>query len=123
MMACSRPHHTMHALQVAGDALAKNFKRYHHPLPAAVAWTCLPGAQYGVMASPTNDKPSGKPRRKRRWLQFGLPTLLGLVTVLCVVLGLWVQRAERQRRAVATIEAIGGFVTYEAPAEGKGSVA
>jgi hypothetical protein len=29
-------------------------------------------------------------------LQFGLPTLLALVTVLCVVLGLWVQRAERQ---------------------------
>jgi hypothetical protein len=43
------------------------------------------------MASPTVDKTSGKPRRKRRWLQFGLPTLLGLVTqtaVLCVV-GPW----------------------------------
>jgi hypothetical protein len=25
------------------------------------------------MASPTLDKTSGKPRRKRRWLQFGLP--------------------------------------------------
>jgi hypothetical protein len=26
------------------------------------------------MASPTVNKTSGKPRRKRRWLQFGLPT-------------------------------------------------
>jgi hypothetical protein len=32
------------------------------------------------MASPRADKTSGTLRRKRRWLQFGLPTLLGLVT-------------------------------------------
>jgi hypothetical protein len=51
------------------------------------------------MTSPTVHKTSGKPRRKRHWLQFGLLTLLGLVTVLCVVLGLWVQRAERQKSA------------------------
>jgi hypothetical protein len=70
------------------------------------------------MASPTVDKTSGKPRRKRRWLQFGLPTLLGLVTVLCVVLGLWVQRAERQRRAVAAIRALGGEVGYDYEADG-----
>jgi hypothetical protein len=32
------------------------------------------------MASPTVDKTIGIPRRKPRWLQFGLPTLLGMVT-------------------------------------------
>src|SRR5687767_14399358 len=61
-----------------------------------------------LMASPTVDKTSSKPRRKRRWLQFGLPTLLGLVTALCVVLGLCVQRAERQRRTVAFVRSLGG---------------
>jgi hypothetical protein len=50
------------------------------------------------MAS-TTDKTSGKPRRKRRWLQFGLATLLGLVTLMALALGLWVNEAERQRRA------------------------
>jgi hypothetical protein len=64
------------------------------------------------MASPPVDKTSDKPRRKRRWLQFGLGTMLGLVTVLCLVLGLWVQRAERQRRAVEAIRAAGGGVRY-----------
>jgi hypothetical protein len=64
------------------------------------------------MASPTVDKTSGKPRRKRRWLQFGLPTLLGLVTVLCLVLGLWVQQSERQRRAVAALRSLGGSFYY-----------
>src|SRR5688572_13909033 len=68
--------------------------------------------EYWLMASPTVDKTSGKSRRKRRWFQFALPTLLGLVTVLCVVLGLWVQRAERQRRAVAAIREMGAEVIY-----------
>jgi hypothetical protein len=55
---------------------------------------------------------SGKPRQRRRWLQFGLSTLVGLVTVLCLVLGLWVHQAERQRRAVMAIRAAGGGVRY-----------
>jgi hypothetical protein len=71
------------------------------------------GREYGVMVSPTVDYTSGIPRRKRRWLQFGLPTLLALVTVLCVVLGLWVQRAERQRRTVAAIRQPGAYVEYD----------
>jgi hypothetical protein len=51
------------------------------------------------MALPTADKTSGKPRRKRRWFRSSLGTLLGLVTALCVVLGLWVQQTERQEFA------------------------
>jgi hypothetical protein len=53
------------------------------------------------------------PQPRRRRCRFGLRTLLGLVTVLCVVLGLWVQRAERQRRAVAAIVEAGGSVAYD----------
>jgi hypothetical protein len=41
----------------------------------------LAGGEYEVMASPTADKTSGKPRRNRRWLQFCRATLLGLVTL------------------------------------------
>jgi hypothetical protein len=65
------------------------------------------------MASPTVDKTSGKPRRKRRWLQFGLATLLGLVTLVAIVLGLVVNRAELQRHAVAFVEHMGGSVAYD----------
>jgi len=65
------------------------------------------------MASPTADKTNVKPRRKRRWFQFGLPTLLGLVTLSAVVLGLIVNSAERQRRAVAAVRSLGGVVYYE----------
>lgn len=53
-----------------------------------------------------------KPKPKRRWIQVSLRTVLALVTLLCVVLSVCVVPAERQRRAVAAIEALGGIVTY-----------
>jgi hypothetical protein len=65
------------------------------------------------MASPTVDKTSGKPRRKRRWFQFRLGTLLALVTLAGIVLGFVVNSAERQRRAVAFVATMGGRVQYE----------
>ena len=49
---------------------------------------------------------------KRRWMQLSLRTVLVLVTLLCVALGLWIVPAERQRRAVAAIQALGGGVLY-----------
>ncbi len=49
---------------------------------------------------------------KRRWAQFSLATMFVIVTVLCVGLSLVVAPAERQRRAVAAIEALGGSVEY-----------
>lgn len=52
----------------------------------------------------------------RRWMQVSLRTVLVLVTLLCVALGLWVGSAERQRRAVADIEKLGGDVKYVEPA-------
>ena len=60
----------------------------------------------------TTDQPTpSKPRR--RWFQFSLRTLFVLVTVLCVWLAVTVNRARKQREAVAAIEAVGGLVTYE----------
>jgi hypothetical protein len=53
------------------------------------------------------------PRPRRRSFRYSLGTMLGLVTVLCLVLGLWVERAERQRRAVAAVRETGGFVAYD----------
>ena len=53
---------------------------------------------------------------KRRWMQVSLRTVLVLVTLLCVSLSLWVVPAERQRRAVAASEKLGGKVRYVQPA-------
>lgn len=55
---------------------------------------------------PTNRKP------KRRWLQFGISTLLLLTLVCAVGLALIVVPAERQRRAVNYVESVGGRVSY-----------
>jgi internalin A len=52
-------------------------------------------------------------RPKRRWYQFRLFTMLVVVTVICVLMGLWVNEAHRQRDAVAAIKASGGEVEYE----------
>ena len=64
------------------------------------------------MESPTAVQVIGKPRRKRRWFQFGLGTLFGLVTLMAVWLGALVNRAERQLRAVAAVQRLGGDVAY-----------
>jgi hypothetical protein len=55
---------------------------------------------------------------KRRWAQFSLATLLVVITVLCFGLRLVVVPAERQRRAVAGIEALDGTVGYTEPDQG-----
>jgi len=52
---------------------------------------------------------------KRRWAQFSLATMFVVVTVLCVSLSVVVNRAHRQRDAVAAIEALGGRVYYVKP--------
>jgi hypothetical protein len=55
-----------------------------------------------------------KLKPKRRWVQVSLRTVLVLVTLLCIALSMWVVPAERQRRAVAAIEKLGGHVSYAA---------
>ena len=61
-----------------------------------------------------SQESAADPRKpRRRWLQISLRTLLILVTLLAAGLGLVVNPGERQRRAVAALEAIGGDVFYE----------
>ncbi len=52
-------------------------------------------------------------RRVRRWLRFSLRTLLVFVTLLCIVLGIWLERVRRQYAIVKAISDTGGWVEYE----------
>lgn len=54
-----------------------------------------------------------QPKRKRRWLRYSIRTLLIVVTIFCVALGYWVNRANRQRDVVKWVEENGGSVTYD----------
>jgi len=57
---------------------------------------------------------SEAPRKpRRRWLQFGLRTLLLATTVFGVWLGIHMQRVRRQREAVRAIRDFGGCVHYD----------
>jgi hypothetical protein len=62
-------------------------------------------------APQTNDARPARPRR--RWFRYSLRTLLAAVTLVALALGVWVHRAERQRRAVAAIRDMGGHVFYD----------
>jgi hypothetical protein len=53
------------------------------------------------------------PPKRRRWLQFGMRSLLVAITLVAIPLGVIVNRAERQRRAVERIESLGGTVWYD----------
>lgn len=53
-------------------------------------------------------------KTKRRWFQFRLRTLLLVVTVFAVCMAWYVSRAQRQRRTVAALRAMGGRVVYNA---------
>ncbi len=52
-------------------------------------------------------------RKSRRWLQFSLASLLVLVTIVGLVLAPIVNRVQQQSRLVASIEALGGQVTFD----------
>ena len=56
---------------------------------------------------------ASQPTRRRRWLRFGLRTLLVLLTVACVWLAIVFNQCRRQRRAVEAIEQAGGRVLYK----------
>ena len=60
-----------------------------------------------------NLQPASVVKPKRRWLSYSLRTMLLLVTLLCVWLGVQVNRANKQRRAVEAIEKLGGAVMYD----------
>ena len=52
-----------------------------------------------------------KPRR--RWLQFGLRTLLLATTLFGVWLGVHMKRVQRQKLAVQAVQDLGGWVGYD----------
>jgi hypothetical protein len=54
---------------------------------------------------------------KRRW-QWSLRTLIAVMIIVAVILAFWVASAQRQRRAVAEIERLGGHVEYDFDDEG-----
>ena len=53
------------------------------------------------------------PTRRRQKFRYSLRTLLLLATAAAVILGVWANRAERQRRAVAAIYDLRGKVAYD----------
>lgn len=58
----------------------------------------------------------------RRWLRFSLRTALLLLTLFCLWLGWHCSRAQRQRRAVAWLQARGCFVGYDYQIQEDGGV-
>jgi hypothetical protein len=51
-------------------------------------------------------------KRRNRFVRFSLRTALLLLTLLCVGLGWWVVKADRQREAVAAVRELGGRPRY-----------
>jgi len=69
------------------------------------------------------DSGAGKRKSKRRWLQFSLSTLLLVTAGFALCLGLWVDRANRQQRAVDEILAAGRHhVEYEHQRDSSGNI-
>ena len=58
---------------------------------------------------------SSNSQKSRRFLRFSLRTLLLLTAVVAVLLGVQVNKAQKQRAAVAAIEEAGGFVSFLQP--------
>jgi hypothetical protein len=71
------------------------------------------------METDSQHEPAATVKPKRRWLQFSTRALLVVVTALCVALGIVGWCAERQRRAVAAIKAVGGDVVYFSMVDGE----
>jgi hypothetical protein len=62
-------------------------------------------------------------KRKRRFLRFSIRTLLIVLTIFCVALGWKVERARKQREAVAWVHEMGGSVNYDYELDDDGSSA
>jgi Leucine Rich repeat len=67
---------------------------------------------------PSKAKP---PKRKRRWFQFSLRTMMVVVTLLCVWMGITAHRANRQRRAVERLTSHGDGISYDYQTDEHGS--
>jgi hypothetical protein len=70
----------------------------------------------GDNAGMQSDTPKAEPKRKRRWFQFSLRTLMigvTLVAIPCGWFGMKVERARKRHQAVETIRKLGGYVHYD----------
>ena len=54
-----------------------------------------------------------QPKRKRRFFSYSLRGLFIVVTILCVALGYWSHRANRQQAVVKWVKENGGIVFYK----------
>ena len=52
------------------------------------------------------------PNPRRRWLQFSLRTLMLASLLVALGLGYFCDRAQSQRKAVASLKALGGSIEY-----------
>lgn len=62
------------------------------------------------------DPNAGRPKRKRRWLQFSLRSLMIftlVVAIPCAWLGHRIEEKRRERQAVAAIVKLGGGLRYD----------
>ena len=59
--------------------------------------------------------------RHHRYRQFSLRTFLLVLTLVCVWFGWQVNRGNRQRKAVAWVEQMGGFVSYDYEVDDEGN--
>jgi hypothetical protein len=61
------------------------------------------------------------PKRKRRWYQFNLRSLMIVVTLICAVASAWlgikIDQKRKEREAVEAIVNLGGTVEYDYAAE------
>lgn len=65
------------------------------------------------MSADKTDSIAEPTKPRRRWVQFGLRTLLLIITAFAIWLGWQAHRARIQRDAVAAILKIGGIVLYD----------
>ena len=63
------------------------------------------------------------PKTRRRYLRFSLRTFLVLLTLVCVWFGWQVNRANRERKAVAWVLEMGGSVWYESEVDDGNAIA
>jgi len=109
--------HDLAATQDLGDLFVANISPYSQRDNRIVLTRCRTGIQEGLVGyTQSMTISSDKPKPKKRWHQFGIWSLLGLMVAAAVGFGLlkWkLQPAERQRQAVAYIENLGGAAYYD----------
>jgi internalin A len=77
----------------------------------------LPPASADNAVMQTEPPQADPPKRKRRWFQFSLRTLMAVVLLVAFCMAIWIvpikNRAERQKAVVAAIIKSGGSVIYD----------